>query len=166
MKNTDIEYDPIYELIVQQVKSIDTTNLSDSVEQQPQSKEVEKQRVYIWIRLYIKETLQDLKEGDNFIIKYTPSGEFLVTKFICFGKKGSHKDAEQYDQIQITAEDDPTCLCLMVDESEIQTSDTIPFIRTLFKSSKHFEYQLYKREDLQFINERTEQVVEYIDCDF
>lgn len=166
MNNPDTELDPIYELIVQQVKNIDTTDLSDEIQQTPETKELEKQRIYIWIRLYINEVCEDLKEGDNFMIKYVPSGEILMTKFICFGKKGSHKDAEEHSQIQITAEDDPKCLCLMVDEEEIQTGEEIPFIRTLFKESKHFEYQLYLREDLQFINDRTGQVVEYYDCDF
>jgi hypothetical protein len=166
MNKEDIDIDPIHELLVQQVKQIDTTDLSDDVQQTPESKEVEKQRIYIWIRLYIKEALQDLKEGDNFSIKWTHTGETLVTKFICYGKKGSHKDAEQKEQIQMSSEDDPTCLCLMVDEEEIQSSEEIPFIRTLFKSSKHFQYQVYLREDLQFINARTGQNVEYYDCDF
>jgi len=35
----------------------------------------------------------NLKEGDNFKIKYLSSGEELITKFICFGKKNSFKDS-------------------------------------------------------------------------
>lgn len=162
----EIEYDPIYDSIVQQIKQIDRDDLSDDVDQGPLSSEVEKQKVYIWIRLYIKEEMSDLKEGDDFKIKYLDSGEELITKFICFGKKNSFKDSDDYDQIQITAEDDTKCLCLMVDEQEIQTSDDIPFIRSLFRVSKHFTYQVYKREELVFTNTRTGQSVEYIDCDF
>ena len=108
----------------------------------------------------------NLKEGDNFKIKYLSSGEELITKFICFGKKNSFKDSNDFEQIQITAEDDNKCLCLMVDEQEIQTSEDIPFIRSLFRISKHFQYQVYKREELVFTNTRTGQSVEYIDCDF
>jgi len=162
----EIEYDPIYDSIVQQIKQIDRDDLSDDVDQGPLSSEVEKQKVYIWIRLYIKEEMSGLKEGDDFKIKYLDSGEELITKFICFGKKNSFKDSDDYDQIQITSEDDTKCLCLMVDEQEIQTSDAIPFIRSLFRVSKHFEYQVYKREDLTFTNVRTGESVEYIDCDF
>jgi predicted GTPase len=162
----ELEYNPIYDSIVQQIKQIDRDDLSDDVDQGPLSSEVEKQKVYTWIRLYIKEEMINLKEGDNFKIKYLSSGEELITKFICFGKKNSFKDSDDYEQIQITAEDDSKCLCLMVDEQEIQTSEDIPFIRSLFRISKHFQYQVYKREELVFTNIRTGQSVEYIDCDF
>jgi len=166
MNREEIEYDPIYDLIVQQVKDIDTKSLSDDVDQDPKYNQVEKQIVYIWIRLYIKEELSDLKEGDNFSITYLESGEKMITKFICFGKKNSFKDSDDLNQIQMVGEDDMRCLCLMVNEEEIQSSEDIPFIRTLFKTSKHFQYQVYRREDLEFRNERTGQLVEYIDCDF
>lgn len=164
--NKEVEYDPIYDLIVQQVKSIDRQDLSDDVDQGPKSNQLEKQMVYIWIRLYIKEEVSDLKEGDNYTITYLESGEKLTTKFICFGKKNSFKDSDDLNQIQMMSEDDTKCLCLMVNEEEIQTSEEIPFIRTLFKTSKHFEYQVYRRDDLEFRNDRTGQMVEYIDCDF
>ena len=148
--NEEVEYDPIYDSIVQQIKQIDRDDLSDDVDQGPLSSEVEKQKVYIWIRLYIKEEISDLKEGDDFSITYTETNESLTTKFICFGKKNSFKDSDDYDQIQITSEDDQKCLCLMVEEDVIQTGDDIPFIRSLFKISKHFDFQVYRREDLVF----------------
>jgi hypothetical protein len=160
------EIDPIYELIVNQIKSIDRNDLSDQVDQKPQSKEIEKQMVYIWIRLYLKEESPNIKEGDDFVIKYTLSGEELKTKFICYGKKNSIKDSELQNQIQMTTEDDSKILCLMVSEDTIQNDDTIPFIRTLFKISKHFTPQVYNREDLIFTNKRTGEIFEYIDCDF
>ena len=162
----EVEYDPIYDSIVQQIKQIDRDDLSDDVDQGPLSSEVEKQKVYIWIRLYIKEEISNLKEGDDFSITYTETNETLITKFICFGKMNSFKDSNDYEQIQIEAEDNPKCLCLMVEEDVIQTSSEIPFIRSLFKVSKHFDFQVYKREDLVFTNTRTGQSVEYIDCDF
>jgi hypothetical protein len=158
------ELDPIYELIVSQVKNIDRDDLTDDVDQGPKSNQVEKQMVYIWIRLYIKEELSDIKEGDDFTIRY--ENEELKTKFICFGKKNSFKDAEDFNQIQMTTEDDTKCLCLMVNEDEIQTGEHIPFIRTLFKTSKHYTLQVYNRDDLTFTNVRTGKSVEYIDCDF
>jgi len=166
MINEEIEYDPIYDSIVQQIKQIDRDDLSDDVDQGPLSSEVEKQKVYIWIRLYIKDEVSDLKEGDDYSITYTETNESLITKFICFGKKNSFKDSDGFGEIQMTSEDDQKCLCLMVDEDTIQTGDEIPFIRTLFKVSRHFDYQVYKREDLVFTNTRTGQSVEYIDCDF
>jgi len=160
------ELDPIYELIVSQVKNIERDDLTDDVDQGPKSSQVEKQMVYIWIRLYIKEELSDIKEGDDFTIRYDLTGEELKTKFICFGKKNSFKDAEDFNQIQMTEEDDTKILCLMINEDEIQIGEGIPFLRTLFKISKHYTLQVYNREDLVFTNVRTGQDVEYIDCDF
>ena len=160
------ELDPIYELIVSQVKNIERDDLTDDVDQGPKSSQVEKQMVYIWIRLYIKEELSDIKEGDDFTIRYDLTGEELKTKFICFGKKNSFKDAEDFNQIQMTEEDDTKILCLMINEDEIQIGEGIPFLRTLFKISKHYTLQVYNREDLVFTNVRTGQSDEYIDCDF
>ena len=66
----------------------------------------------------------------------------------------------------MTEEDDTKILCLMINEDEIQIGEGIPFLRTLFKISKHYTLQVYNREDLVFTNVRTGQSVEYIDCDF
>ena len=65
-----------------------------------------------------------------------------------------------------TDEVDNKILCLMVDLKDINYSINIPFIRTLFKASRHFEYQLLKRNDLLFINNRTAEVLDYYDVAF
>jgi hypothetical protein len=160
------EIDPVYDLIISQVKMIDREDLTDDVDQSPALREIERQRIYIWIRLFLKDEVSDIKEGDDFSIKYKLSGEELKTKFICFGKMNSFKDSEIENQIQMSTEDDPKVLCLMVNEDEIHNSENIPFIRTLFKVSKYHEDQVYRRDDLVFTNLRTAQEVEYIDCDF
>lgn len=162
----ELDYNMIYDSLVEQIKKIDSDELSDNVNDEIEVSEVEKQKVYIWLRVFLKDELEDIKEGDNFKIVYLPSGEYLMTKFIAFGKKNSFKDADDYTQIQMVTEDDTKVLCLMVDENEIQNSQEIPFIRTLFKVSRHFEYQVYRREELVFTNERTGQSLEYIDCEF
>ena len=162
----ELDYNMIYDSLVEQIKKIDSDELSDNVNDEIEVSEVEKQKVYIWLRVFLKDELGDIKEGDNFKIVYLPSGEYLMTKFIAFGKKNSFKDADDYTQIQMVTEDDTKVLCLMVDENEIQNSQEIPFIRTLFKVSRHFEYQVYRREELVFTNERTGQSLEYIDCEF
>lgn len=162
----ELDYNMIYDSLVEQIKKIDSDELSDNVNDEIEVSEVEKQKVYIWLRVFLKDELEDIKEGDNFKIVYLPSREYLMTKFIAFGKKNSFKDADDYTQIQMITEDDTKVLCLMVDENEIQNSQEIPFIRTLFKVSRHFEYQVYRREELVFTNERTGQSLEYIDCEF
>jgi hypothetical protein len=165
MSEDEIEYS-IYDQLVEQIKSIDTDDLSDDVSQTPTMSEVEKQMVYIWIRLYLKEEISNIKDGDEFVIKYKLSGEELNTTFICFGKQNSFKDSEDYTEIQMLSEDDKKVLCLMVNEEDIKIGESIPFIRTLFKGSVHYQEQVYHRDDMTFTNKRTSEVMNYIDCDF
>ena len=54
----------------------------------------------------------------------------------------------------------------MVDENEVNYSDEIPFIRTLFKTGRHYEYQLMRRSELLFIIESNDFILDYFDCDF
>ena len=165
MSEEEIEYS-IYDQLVEQIKNIDSDDLSDDVSQTPTMSEVEKQKVYIWIRLFLKEEISDIKDGDEFMIKYKSSGEELSTTFICFGKQNSFKDAEDYTEIQMLTEDDKKVLCLMVNEEDIKIGESIPFIRTLFKGSIHYQEQVYHRDDMTFTNTRTSEVMNYIDCDF
>lgn len=162
----NLDYGTIYDQIVEQIKNIDTGELSDDVDQSPAIAEIEKQRIYIWIRLYLKDEVKDLQEGDDFLIKYSYTGDELLTKFICFGKKHSFKDSDGETEISMATDDDPLCLCLMVDEEIIKKSEDIPFIRTLFKVSEHYQEQVYHRDELTFTNTRTSKKVEYTFCDF
>ena len=41
-----------------------------------------------------------------------------------------------------------------------------PFIRSLFKDSPYFDYQIYRREELTFTNKRTGEIYEYLDAEF
>ena len=54
----------------------------------------------------------------------------------------------------------------MVNEEDIKIGESIPFIRTLFKGSIHYQEQVYHRDDMTFTNTRTLEVMNYIDCDF
>jgi hypothetical protein len=48
----------------------------------------------------------------------------------------------------------------------VNFNNDIPFIRTLFKTGYHYEYQLVKREDLQFIIDKNGMILDYFECDF
>jgi hypothetical protein len=48
----------------------------------------------------------------------------------------------------------------------VNFNDDIPFIRTLFKTGYHYEYQLVKRDDLQFILDKNGMILDYFECDF
>jgi hypothetical protein len=159
------EMNTIYDNIIEQIKEIDPKDLRDNVDQTPSMKTIEGQKIYFWIRLYLKEDIKDIEEGDMFDISYRGT-ETLKVQFIAFGKKNLVRDMDD-DIVNYDPEDDKKCLCLMVNETRVKKeSDDIPFIRTLFKTSPFYEYQLYKRSELTFTNTRTESKYEYIDVDF
>lgn len=154
-----------YDNLVEQIKTIDTEVIKDwDKNTDPAMKIVEEQKVYIWIRLYLKEE-SNVEVGDDILMTYSQSGEQLETKFICYGKTDMNKDYND-EIINYNPEDDRKILCLMVDQDKINKGSNIPFIRTLFKSSIHYQYQLVKREELLFINGRTGENLEYFDCDY
>ena len=151
--------------LVDIIRKIDTNDISDDVEVIATSKVVDEQKVYIWIRLHLNQENNNILPGDDVEIKWAPSGETLVTKFVCFGKNGLERD--HLGQVtNYNPDDDRRILCLMVDENEINFSNDIPFIRTLFKTGRHYDYQLVKRSELLFINKKNQQVLDYFDCDF
>jgi len=153
------------ELLLEAIKSLDTEGLSDEIEIVSTSKIIEDQKIYFWIRLYLSEEDQNIQIGDDIVITYNPSGEELVTKFICYGKSGLERDHND-EVINYNPDDDKKILCLMVDENVINYSEEIPFIRTLFKTGRHYEYQLMRRDELLFINKRNGFILDYYDCDF
>lgn len=153
------------EQLLEKLKNIDIESLSDDIEIVSTSKIIEEQKVYFWIRLYLNQEDDNIQFGDDISIKWEPSGEELVTKFICYGKLGLEKD-HNGEVVNYNPEDDKRILCLMVDEKVVNFSDDIPFIRTLFKTGYHYEYQLIRRDDLSFINKRNGFMLDYYDCDF
>jgi hypothetical protein len=153
-----------YDNLVEQIKTIDTEVVKDwDKNTNPAMKVLEEQKVYIWIRLYLKEE-SDVEIGDDIFMTYTPSGEKLETKFICFGKEGMEKDNDGL--VNWNSEDNKKVLCLMVNQDKINKGTDIPFIRTLFKTGIHYEYQLVRRDELLFINSRTGETLDYFDCDY
>lgn len=154
----------LYEFVQEQLKDLDTAELSDDVSQDPEV-EITPEKIYFWTRIYMKEENPNIEIGDYVSIKYLPSGEELKTQFIAYGKSGLQRDHED-ELTSYNAEDDKKVLCLMVDEKEINESENIPFIRTLFKLGHHYEYNVMRRDELTFTIERNGIVIEWFDCDF
>ena len=152
------------DMLADQIRLIDTTDLSD-VAEEVVSKVTEEQKVYFWIRLYLKDENVNIKVGDDVSINWKQSGEKLLTKFICYGKSGLSKDYQD-EMTNYNPDDDKKCLCLMIDSKMVNFNDDIPFIRTLFKTGYHYEYQLVKRDDLQFILDKNGMILDYFECDF
>jgi hypothetical protein len=154
-----------YDNLVEKIKTINTEEIKDWYSNKGSDmKVIEEQKVYIWIRLYLKEE-SDVQIGDEIFMTYKPSGEKLNTIFVCYGKTDLGKDHED-EMVNYNPEDDKKILCLMVNQDIINKGIDIPFIKTLFKTSIHYQEQLMKRSDLLFINSRTNQTLDYFDCDY
>lgn len=154
-----------YDNLVEKIKTINTEEVKDWYSNKGSDmKVIEEQKVYIWIRLYLKEE-SDVQIGDEIFMTYKPSGEKLNTIFVCYGKTDLGKDHED-EMVNYNPEDDKKVLCLMVNQDTINKGIDIPFIKTLFKTSIHYQDQLMKRSDLLFINSRTNQTLDYFDCDY
>lgn len=164
MNNLAKQYEYL-EKLVEQVRDIDTDELSDEVDNESSTKVIEEQKIFFWVRLYLSEEDPNINIGDDVNIEWSHSGEKLKTKFAAYGKEGVNKD--QGDEMtNYNPEDDKRILCLMIDTKMVNFNDDIPFIRTLFKTGYHYEYQLVKRNELTFTNERNGMVLDYFDCDF
>lgn len=153
----------LYDFVREQLIDVDTTDLSDDVINDVKI-DITPEKVYFWTRVYIKDVDDTISIGDTIWIEYTPSGERLETKFITYGKKGLERDHEG-QVTNYTQEDDKRILCLMIEEKSVNSNDNIPFLRTLFKLGRHYEYQLVRREELIFVRENG-QILDYYDCDF
>lgn len=127
--------------------------------------EIEPQRTYTWMRLYLKEdSKHDLQIGDTITMTYQPTGENLECIFTNYGKVGN--DFSEINHIvNYDTEDDMNKLILMVDIKSFERND-IPFLRSLFPNYEYFEYQLYKTSDILFENNRNNEKLDYFECIF
>ncbi len=153
--------------IIDQIKSVDVEKIDFSQGNfRPRTQIVEKQKVFFWIRLFLKEENISINPNDTITIEYLPSGEKLDVKFICYNKKGLNKNNRE-DITNYNSEDDKKVFCLMVDSDRINNdSEDIPFIRTLFKIGKYYDYQLLKRDELIFKNQKNGEIYEYYGVEF
>ena len=129
-----------------------------------QKKIVESQKVYYWLRVYMKDEME-IGAGDKVIFKYVPSGEELEGTFACYSK--STKNTDEDATVQWIPEEDKKVLCIMIDLEEINDpirSVKYPFIRTLFKGSKWYDHSLMRREEFEISS--SNKPINYYDIDF
>jgi hypothetical protein len=151
--------------IIETAKNIDVEKIDyKNVDFGPQNQIIEQQKVYFWIRIYLKEEM-DVQPNTDITLTYTPENESLQTKFICYAKKGHEKDKQQ-DVVNYNSEDDKRILCLMVDADRIDKhSDDIPFIRTLFKITRWYQPQILRLSEIK-ITDSNERDFEFYDIEF
>jgi hypothetical protein len=121
----------------------------------------EDSKSYSWTRLYLSDET-DLEKGDIVTLTYQPTGEQMELIFATYNKSSLTKDQE--DVVDYNPEEDKKVLCLMVDIDEVNNNIEIPFLRTLFKSSKWYDHQLLKRNELKF--EVKGEELDYYSVDF
>jgi hypothetical protein len=157
-KRKDSDYQ---ERLLNDIKSVNVEKVDFSNGNfKPRSEIVEKQKVFSWIRVFLREETK-IDADDTIRMQYLTSGEFIDMQFACFAKKGLQKDTDG-EIVNYNNEDDTKTLCIMVDLDRVNNNNSdIPFIKTLFRMSAHFEFQLLKTDELKFTN-----ITKNIDLDF
>jgi hypothetical protein len=145
-----VRSDTHLENIVEEAKKVDLTKVNFEGEDfHPQTKIIQKQKVYFWIRLYIKDEI-DIKPETKINMVYNSGQETLETHFMYFGKKGFERDT-QGQIVNFNPEDDKKVLCLLIDSENINiNSNNIPYMRTLFPLGKFFQPQYIRKYDFTF----------------
>lgn len=149
--------------IITEVKKVDVDKINfDKEDFNATSRVIQKQRVYIWIRLYLKNEIQITPET---LVQIEYNGqEKLDTHFMFFGKKGLERDKDG-EIVNFDPEDDTKVLCLMVDVEKIdKDNEDIPFMKTLFKLGKFYQPQIIKKSDFNFKVGETN--LDFYDIDF
>lgn len=110
--------------------------------------QVEKQKVFFWIRIYLNEEDSKLKTGDEICMTYTPTNEKINLIFGAYEKEGLSRDHDD-EVINYVTTDDKKILCCMVDTERVnKDSEDIPTLRTFFRNSKYYTENLFLKTDL------------------
>lgn len=144
------------------IESSDPNNWGD----EPDIKitQIEKQKVYVWIRIYLEEEDDILKSGDKLTIRYTPNNEELECVFGAYEKEGLNKNHDD-EVINYVTEDDKKILCCMIDSERInQDSEDIPTLRTFFRSSRYYTENIYRKSDLEI--SKDDKIYDYTSISF
>jgi hypothetical protein len=154
-----------YTDIIDEVKKIDVDKVSFEKEDFiPKSKIIQKQKVYFWIRLYLKQEIE-IQPETEILIHYLNGLEKLETQFMYFGKKGLERNKDG-QIINFNPEDDKRILCLLIDSEKVDINNqNIPYMKTLFPLGKFYQPQYVKKFDFEFlINGETP--IDFYDIDF
>lgn len=160
-----IPSDTHLESIVDKAKTIDVDKINfDGEDFQPKTKIIQKQRVYLWMRLYLKNDIDILPETKVMMV-YNGGEELLETYFMYFGKKGLERDVNG-QIINFNPDDDKRVLCLLIDTDRLNVNCVdIPYIKTLFPLGKFYKPQYIKKMDFEFLIDGDKQI-EFYDIDF
>ena len=111
--------------------------------------QTEKQKVYVWIRIYLNEEDDILKSGDILTMTHVPTNEEVEIIFGSYEKEGLNKNNDD-EVINYISKNDKKILCCMIDSERInKDSDDIPTLRTFFRNSRYYTENIYMKSDIQ-----------------
>jgi len=150
--------------IIEQAKLIDVEKIDyTNSDFKPRNQIIEEQKVYFWIRVYLHDEVS-IDPNTDVTLTYLGSGEKLITKFICYAKKGAEKNQDE-NVINYNPDEDKKVWCIMIDSNRIDNnSQDIPFIRSLFRISRWYSPQILRLSDLDISYNDTS--ISYYDIDF
>lgn len=136
--------------IIEKAKEIDLQKVNFEGEDfVPQTKIIQRQKVYFWLRVFIKDEI-DITPESKVTMIYNNGEESLETFFMYFGKKGFERDING-QIVNFNPEDDKKVLCLLLDSENINiNNENIPHMKTLFPLSKYFKPQYFRKYDYKF----------------
>jgi hypothetical protein len=153
------------ESVVEQVKKIDLDKSNfENDDFQPHTKIIQKQKVYFWIRVFIKDEIE-IQPETKINIVYLDGTESVETHFMYYGKKGLERDKDG-QIVNFNPEDDKKILCLLLDAERINVNNSdIPHMKTLFTLGKYYQPQYIKKFDYKFLLDDSSEI-EFYDIEF
>lgn len=110
--------------------------------------QVEKQKEYFWIRIYLEEEDDLLKVGDQITMTHVPTNEQIEMIFGAYEKEGLNRDFDD-EVVNYVSESDKKILCCMIDVERVnKDSEDIPTLRTFFRISRFYQENLFLKSDL------------------
>jgi hypothetical protein len=151
--------------IIDKAKKIDVQNVNfDGEDYLPKTKIIQKQRTYLWMRLYMKQEI-DIEPETKVQIQYLNGKESLDSFFMYFGKKGLERNKDG-EIVNFNPEDDKKILCLLIDVDKLDVDNKdIPYMKTLFPLGKYYQPQYVKKMDFTFVLENGTEL-DFYEIDF
>lgn len=150
-----------YDMIKDQIDSMDFTNTQFSDNPNMKVDEVQKGTEHIWTRIYLREEVE-IDPKDIIEVKYLPNNTSMQMSFICFGKPITSKNSAE-GIANYNPEDDRKVLCVMVESSVLKANKTP---NNFFRANPFTSDVLIRIADMEIYNVTKGVKLDYYDIDF
>lgn len=159
MTREELNINPIYRAVIEQVKAIEDPSKLDYSNEYVGATIIERQKTFSWVRLYLNNECEDLKSGDVITIHHKYHNE-TIESFFSFYDKVNNTNKEEDNIKSYIGEDDKKVLCLMVEVEELERSNKT-YMKTIIRGSKFFSPDIIRNSDIEITNTRTGQVFDF-----